>query len=151
MSNKYTILMKLSCKCIKPNTRHGHDYEENDDFDDDFDGADADDSDDGADEDGGNFVTGVHLVCAGSCYRLGFMLTCLGGLQIQQWNVDHQEDDDGDGDDDDHQQLMIMTIYIECSDPGGLVTHKSFPILRHIESRAARGEILRPILTFRSR
>ena len=39
-------------------------------------------------------------MCGGSCYRLGFMLTCLGGLQIQQWNVDHQEDDD-DGDDDD--------------------------------------------------
>ena len=28
MSNIYTILMKLSCKYIKPNTRHGHDYEE---------------------------------------------------------------------------------------------------------------------------
>ena len=94
-------------------------------------------------------VTRVDLVCVGSCYRLGFMLTCLGGLQIQQWNVDHQEDDGDDDDDDDHQQLMIMTIYIECSDPGGLVTHKSFPILKHIESRAARGEILRHILTFR--
>ena len=77
--------MKLSCKCIKPNTRHGLDYGENDDFDD------SDDSDDGADEDGCNFVTGVHLVCAGSCYRLGFMLSCLGGLQIQQRNVDHHQ------------------------------------------------------------
>ena len=66
--------MKLSCKCIKPK------YSD-----------DADDSDDGADEDGGNFVTGVHLVCAGSCYRLGFMLSCLGGLQIQQRNVDHHQ------------------------------------------------------------
>ena len=48
-------------------------------------------------------VTRVDLVCVGSCYRLGFMLTCLGGLQIQQWNVDHQEDgddDDDNGDDD---------------------------------------------------
>ena len=28
-------------------------------------------------------------MCAGSCYRLGFMLSCLGGLQIQHRNVDH--------------------------------------------------------------
>ena len=81
--------MKLSCKCIKPNTRHGHHYGENGDARDDSDYS--DDSDDGADEDGCNFVTGVHLVCAGSCYRLGFMLSCLGGLQIQQRNVDHHQ------------------------------------------------------------
>ena len=87
--------MKLSCKCIKPSTRHGHGNA--DDADDSDDGADADDSDDfddGADEDGCNFVTGVHLVCAGSCYRLGFMLSCLGGLQIQQRNVDHHQFDE---------------------------------------------------------
>ena len=44
-------------------------------------------------------------MCAGSCYRLGFMLSCLGGLQIQHRNVDHDddhyEDDDDDTDDDD--------------------------------------------------
>ena len=34
-------------------------------------------------------VTRVHLVCGGSCYRLGFMLSCLGGLLILLWNVDH--------------------------------------------------------------
>ena len=81
--------MKLICNCIKSSTRHGHGNA--DDADDSDDGADADDADDGADEDGGNFVTGVHLVCAGSCYRLGFMLSCLGGLQIQQRNVDHHQ------------------------------------------------------------
>ena len=65
------------------NQIHVHNYGENGDA--------GDDSDDGADEDGCNFVTGVHLVCAGSCYRLGFMLSCLGGLQIQQRNVDHHQ------------------------------------------------------------
>ena len=30
-------------------------------------------------------------MCAGSCYRLGFMLSCLGGLQIQQRNADHHQ------------------------------------------------------------
>ena len=37
-------------------------------------------------------------MCAGSCYRLGFMLSCLGGLQILHWNVDHDGDDDDDDD-----------------------------------------------------
>ena len=35
-------------------------------------------------------------MCAGSCYRLGFMLSCLGGLQILHWNVDRDDDDDDD-------------------------------------------------------
>ena len=45
-------------------------------------------------------------MCAGSCYRLGFMLACLGGLQIQHWNVDH------DGNDDDDDGMMIMMVRI---------------------------------------
>ena len=45
-------------------------------------------------------------MCAGSCYRLGFMLACLGGLQIQHWNVDH------DGDDDNDDGMMIMMVRI---------------------------------------
>ena len=45
-------------------------------------------------------------MCAGSCYRLGFMLSCLGGLQILLWNVDH----DGEGDDDRCAEDLTLAI-----------------------------------------
>ena len=57
-------------------------------------------------------------MCAGSCYRLGFMLSCLGGLQIQHRNVDHDVDhyDDDDNDDDDIAGLQIPDWSVEHYD-----------------------------------
>ena len=44
---------------------------------------------------------------AGSCYRLGFMLNYLGGLQIQHRNVDHDGHDDDDDDNDDYDDRNV--------------------------------------------